>query len=56
MAAPFPSVRPLASTSRDTMLVVPAEKLKRGRVPPPLMTVGTSVRPLTVTLFVIGGN
>src|ERR1035437_6058689 len=38
------------------MLVVLATKKKIGTVPPPLITVGTSMRPMMVTLLVMGGS
>ncbi len=56
IAAPLPVVLPFTSTSRDRLFVVPAAKMKSGRLPPPLMTEGTSVRPIIATLFVIVGN
>ena len=56
IAAPLPVVLPFASTRLDIVFVVPATKTKIGRTPPPLMTVGTSVRPMMVMLFVIAGN
>jgi hypothetical protein len=38
------------------MFVVPAANVNIGTAPPPLMTVGTSMRPLMVTLLVMGGR
>ena len=49
-------VQPLASTRLERLFVVPAAKVNSGRVPPPLMTVGTVATPVIATLFVIVGN
>lgn len=56
IAAPLPAVTPFASTSLDKRLVVPAARFNNGSVPPPLITVGTSARPIIATLFVMAGN
>ena len=56
MAAPFPVVLPFARTRLERLFVVPAAKVKRGKAPPPLITVGTVAPPMMATLFVIVGN
>jgi hypothetical protein len=56
MAAPFPVEKPFVRTKLDRIFVVPAANAKMGTVPPPLMMVRTSLRPLMVTLLVMGGS
>jgi hypothetical protein len=56
IAAPLPVVIPFARTRLERLFVVPSTKVKIGQDPPPLMTVGTSARPVIATLFVIVGN